>query len=157
MASAYLNAEKTALRLIARAEQSCQGLALKLEKRGHETACIQQVLLSLQELGLVDDRRFVRLWLESRISRRINSPRQLLAGLCSRGIDRELAESSIRTILNPETEFKLLQQYHQKLQRKSSFRKNLKKLTDINRYLKQLFINQGFSSVVIEMFFNEVI
>jgi len=151
-ASACMRAEKTALRLIARAEQSSAGLSRKLEKRGHDRSCVQRVLFRLQELMLVDDRRFVRLWLESRISRRGDSPRRLLASLCSRGIDRDLAEAGLKAALDAGTELELLRRYVKKLEKR---RKYIKLINGNNanpeRFLKYHLKNEGFSSLAVEM------
>ena len=87
----YIQAEKTALRLIARAEQCSAGLARKLEKRKHDPAVIREVISKLSELKLLDDSRFARLWLQSRL-RFARSPRRLHASLCARGFFNKTRE-----------------------------------------------------------------
>ena len=119
-ASSCLRAEKRALQLIARAEQTVFGLSLKLQKYGHETVCIRAVTAQLCDLNLLDDHRYARLWLESRISRQATSPRRLLAALRSRGIDRHDAEAALKETLDDEAERQLLERYVQKLRRKRS-------------------------------------
>ena len=154
-ASACMRAEKISLRLIARAEQTPMGLARKLEKRGHTKACIQQVLERLTELKLVDEGRFVRLWLESRLARRADSPRQLLACLCNRGIDRGYAQTGITAALDSETEVALLRRYVKKFEKKKNFRKIISgNHADPQRSLKYHLKGQGFSSAAIEMYMN---
>jgi regulatory protein len=144
--SACLRAEKAALRLIARAEQCSAGLTRKLEKRGHETACVKTVISRLIELKLLDDSRFVRLWLGSRLHF-ARSPRQLLFALCRRGIERDDAETGLKTALDEETEFTLLTRFAKKYPRKFY-------ITEKNtvRSLKYLLKNEGFSLAVIEQF-----
>jgi len=119
-ASACLRAEKRALQLIARAEQNAFGLSRKLKKRGHEPDCINAVIARLCELNLLDDRRYARLWLESRISRHATSPRRLLAAIRSRGIDRRDAEAALKETLDDEAERQLIERYVQKLRRKGA-------------------------------------
>jgi len=119
-ASACLRAEKRALQLIARAEQNVFGLSRKLKKRGHESECIRAVVARLCELDLLDDRRYARLWLESRVSRQATSPRRLLAAIRSRGIDRHDAEAALKETLDDEAELRLLERYAQKLRRKGA-------------------------------------
>jgi len=155
-ASACMRAENAALKLIARAEQSSAGLRYKLEKRGHDRACVQRVIFRLQELLLLDERRFVRLWLESRIACRADSPRRLLANLCARGIDRDYAESGIKAALDTATELELLRRYVQKLEKRKNYTKiigwnNNGKNGDAERSLKYHLKSEGFSSLVTEM------
>jgi regulatory protein len=113
-AGACLRAEKAALRLVARAEQTVFGLSRKLEKAGHQTASIRAVAAQLADLGILDDRRFAGYWLRSRLATRVDTPRRLLAGLCGRGIDRDDAEQALRETLNLETEAALLKRYVEK-------------------------------------------
>ena len=91
-ASCY-RAERTGMRLIARAEQTAAGLALKLERRGHDSACVSVVVAHFSGLGLLNDGRYAELWLRSRLSRKggkVPSPRWLSAALANRGIDRDV-------------------------------------------------------------------
>ena len=146
-ASACLRAEKAALQLIARAEQNTFILSRKLIKRGHDPACVRTVLARLSEMGLLNDTRYTRLWLESRISRQVSSPRRLLAALCARGIDRDDAESVLKKILDDEAELQLLERYVHKQRR-------LRKINGEDvaslRALKYLLKNEGFSSAAIQ-------
>jgi len=151
-ASACLRAEKTALRLIARAEQTCLGLTRKLEKRGHDSACVRSVISQLCESGLLDDRRYARLWLDARISRQRTSPRRLLIALSARGIDRDDTAFALKEALDDDAEFLLLKRYAEKLQRK---RKLDSDEGDDGRSLKYLLKSEGFSSLAIQRFLNE--
>jgi len=146
-ASACLRTEKNALRLIARAEQCEAGLSRKLEKRGHSAACVKAVIERLCSLQLLDDARFARLWIESRLSLP-RSPRRLLIALCSRGISREDAEAALKNILDDEAEFSLLLRFTKKIARKK------KKIDESdNRPFKYLLKNEGFSRTAIQRFF----
>jgi regulatory protein len=142
-ASVCLNAEKIALRLIARAEQTSFGLTRKLVKRGLDAACVNTALSRLVELELVDDARFARLWLESRL-RLARSPRRLLAALTSRRIDRDDAEAALNSVLDEETEFALLSRF---------VKKRAPKLE--GRPLKYLLKSEGFSPQAIQQYFEE--
>jgi len=153
-ASACLRAEKRALQLIARAEQTVFGLSRKLKKRGYDPACINAVIAQLCELGLLDDRRYARLWLESRISRHATSPRRLLAAVCSRGIDRHDAEAALKETLDDEAERQLLERYVQKLRRKGAFANSEDGANSdptILRSVRYTLKNEGFSSPAIEI------
>ena len=147
-ASACLRAEKRALQLIARAEQTAFGLSRKLQKRGYEPDCINAVIAQLCELNLLDDRRYARLWLESRISRQASSPRRLLAALRSRSIDRHDAEAALRETLDDEAERQLLEHYVQKLRRKGKYG------DDDSAALRYTLKSEGFSPLSIQCFFD---
>ena len=152
-AAACMRAERAALKLIARAEQSSAGLSLKLGKRGHDSVCIQKALSRLLELRLVDDARYVRLWLESRLNRRADSPRRLLSRLYSRGIDRDLAESRVRAALDAEVELDLLKRHVQKLRKRKNYEKIINRNTaEPERSLKYYLKGEGFSPQAIELF-----
>jgi regulatory protein len=151
-ASACLRAEKAALRLIARAEQTCLGLTRKLEKRGHDSACVRGVISQLCESGLLDDRRYARLWLDNRISRQSSSPRRLLIALSARGIDRDDTAFALKEALDDDTEFLLLQRYAEKLRRKKKINSDD---GDDGRSLKDLLKSEGFSSSAIQRFLSE--
>ena len=161
-ASSCLRAEKAALRLIARAEQCLFGLSRKLERRGHEPVCVRAVIARLSELELVDDRRFARLWLETRLAR-TGSPRRLLAALCGRGIDRDDAESALKTTLDTETERRLLARFVHKRRRLRQYRGERAnagaatgpRTEDIQRSLRFALRGEGFSLAAIRQFFDE--
>ena len=59
-----------ALDLLALNEQSRRRLELKLSRRGFATEAIRQVLDELEGTGALDDLRFARVWMASRIRRK---------------------------------------------------------------------------------------
>jgi regulatory protein len=152
-ASACLRAEQAALRLIARAEQCLFGISRKLERQGHEPDCVRAVVCRLAELGLVDDRRFARLWLESRFGRRSDSPRRLLSGLCNKGVDRDDAEAALKTALDPETELALLGRFAAKQRRLRRMGAGSEAESAL-RSLKFMLKGEGFSPAAIQGFFD---
>jgi len=148
-AAECLRAEKTALRLIARAEQCSPGLMRKLQKRKFTAACAGAVISRLCELKLVDDRRFARLWLESRL-RLARSPRRLLSSLCGHGIDRDDAEAALKAVLNEEeTELALLTRFLKRRPRKAG------RGEEGERSLKYLLKSEGFSPQAITRFLDK--
>jgi len=154
-ASACLRTEKIALRLIARAEQNTFGLTCKLKKRKHDPGCISAVIAQLCEMGLLDDSRYARLWLESRISRQASSPRRLLAALCSRGISRHDAEAALKETLDNETERQLLERYVQKLTRGRASNGNDDAQGANSAPLRYTLKGEGFSPLAIEFFLDQ--
>jgi regulatory protein len=113
-ASSCLRAEKIALRLVGRAEQTGMGLRRKLEKAGYSPSCARAVLARLEELGIIDDSRYARLWLQARLAGKAEGPRRLLAALRHRGIPRQDAEEALRAVLSPEAERALLEKFLKK-------------------------------------------
>jgi regulatory protein len=110
-AAACYRTERIALRLIARAEQSAFNLARKLERRGHSSSSVRAVLSRLRELEIVNDKRYAELWIRSRLARRAESPRSLTTALRGRGIDKEDIRTALKSALNAENEWTLLQRY----------------------------------------------
>ncbi|MDR1575022.1 MAG: recombination regulator RecX [Treponema sp.] len=155
-ASACWRAERAALRLVARAEQTVSGLCRKLERRGNEAACVRAVVFRLAGMGLVDDRRFARLWLETRLGRRRDSPRRLLSALRGRGIGREDAAAALRLVLNADAELALLGRFMEKQRRLRGFRAaGAMPAADARRSLRLSLKSEGFSPEVIQRFCDE--
>jgi len=146
-AAACLDAEVAALRLIARAEQTVFGLGRKLAKRGHDSARARAVIERLCEQGLLDDFRYARLWLESRLSRQGSSPLRLLAALRAKGIGGEDAGAAMREVLDDEAERRLLERFVQKRRVEDS--------DSERRSLKYLLKSEGFSSQAIGWLFED--
>ena len=142
--SCYL-AEKVALRLIARAEQSSLGLTAKLERRGHGSPVVKAVVSRLVERNLLNDERFAKLWVHSRLSYgKAQSPLWLRVSLGKKGIDRTLSVKAVETLLDPETEYALLLKYLEKAGISDGKNEN---------YLKTQLKNEGFSFEVLERYF----
>ena len=146
-------AEKAALQLIARAEQTVFGLGMKLKKRGHGSACTKTVVSGLCEGGLLDDFRYAKLWLELRIAGRSSSPRRLIASLCSKGIDRDDAETALGEVLDDEAEVRLLDRFIHRNQGVCS--ELLLEDADERRSLKHILKGEGFSASAICKFLGE--
>ncbi|MDR2542408.1 MAG: recombination regulator RecX [Treponema sp.] len=143
--------ENSALRLIARAEQCTKGLSLKLEKRGHPKTCIDAVIEKLCILQLLDDKRFARLWLESRLHL-VRSPKRLLVSLCARGVNRDDAETALKNALDMETEYALLLRFAGKYTRKFPKHDESEAQT---RSLKFFLRSEGFSSAAVQRFLED--
>jgi regulatory protein len=149
-ACACLNAEKAALNLIAGAEQYSRGLKLKLQRKHYEPACVNAVIARLTELKAVDDSRYARLWLGSKIRSKRTSPRRLLAALRAKSIDHDEAEAALKELLDEESEFLLLGRFMK------DHAKKIKKEADKSAAsLRYLFKNEGFSSQAISRFLGD--
>lgn len=93
-----------ALRLVARAEQFRAGLSLKLQKKGYSKTDISKAAEKLSVMGMLDDSRYARLWLASRMKRGSASPRELLAVLCSKGISHATASAALKWLFSDSGE-----------------------------------------------------
>jgi SOS response regulatory protein OraA/RecX len=89
-------------------------LTRKLELRRQDRAPVQAVLARLEGLGVLDDRRYAKSWLRSRLGRRSATPRRLEAGLRARGIDRDTAAAALRETVDRERELRMLKNYLEK-------------------------------------------
>jgi regulatory protein len=114
LASEGLRAEKYALTLIARSEQCLSGLSRKMERHGYSRNSSKLALLRLESFGFVDDRRYARLWLRSRLARGCDSPRRLLAALAGKGVPQAIAQAEIRDACPPEREAVLIERFIKK-------------------------------------------
>lgn len=87
---------KTAmLRLLSVRMRSRWELRTRLESRRYSRRVLEAALNDLERVGLVDDGKFARLFLESRVRRRPRSYSVLRAELRSRGIPEDIVESAI--------------------------------------------------------------
>ncbi|MDR2053456.1 MAG: RecX family transcriptional regulator, partial [Treponema sp.] len=108
---------RAALALIARAEQTRLGLKGKLERKGIDAACVRAALNYLEELGIVSDKRFAELWLNSKLCRVKAGqggklcPRKLLGSLLGRSIPADIARKALGAALDSGTERALLDSY----------------------------------------------
>ncbi|MCH8477868.1 MAG: recombination regulator RecX [Wenzhouxiangella sp.] len=84
-----------ALRLLAQREHSLLELRTKLTRRAWPEALVDDELASLAEQGLQSDQRYAESFIRSRVSRGYG-PIRIRAELLERGIDRQLAERSLR-------------------------------------------------------------
>jgi regulatory protein len=110
-AAACFRAERAALRLISRAEQTVFGISRKLERRGHPSGPVQAAVSRLTDLDLLNDKRYALRWIRSRLGRGTEGPLKLLQGLCGRGIDRDDAAFALKAALDFEGELGLLRRY----------------------------------------------
>ena len=96
--SELAGAREKALDLAARREHSRRELEQKLRRKRFPDDAIRNALDELEHHGVIDDRRFSRLWIESRLHRRPEARVQLIAGLAKRGVAREIAEECVREV-----------------------------------------------------------
>jgi regulatory protein len=147
-ASCY-KAERIGMRLIARAEQNSAGLEAKLGFRGFSRPQIQAVVSRFLKTDLLNDRRYAKLWLQSRFARRngpVPGPRQLMAKLRKRGIANADISAAFDDVLTGEAEWSLLMRF---------LEKNRTFAGDDGRSLRSRLRFEGFSASILERFFDE--
>jgi regulatory protein len=116
-ASGCYRAERAALQLVARAEQTRSGLSHKLERKGLDSAHIRPALDYLESLEILNDRRFAELYLGGKLRRALSAgrtklcPRKLFSSLLNRGISADTARRAMKAALDREGEITLLRNY----------------------------------------------
>ncbi|MDP2808323.1 MAG: regulatory protein RecX [bacterium] len=90
-----LNPKSYALRLIELKPRSVHEIRDKLAKNGIEKAEIETVCSELETIGLLDDVKFARDWIENRQHFRPMGVIRLRQELFVKGIDREIVDQAI--------------------------------------------------------------
>ena len=144
-AAACYQAERVAMKLVARAEQNSQGLIVKLERRGYDALVAKTVVSHLLSRNLLDDGRYAELWIRSRLAGgKAPTPRWLLVSLQKRRIDRAFSRTALTKVLDPETEYALLLKY---LEAAPEGKKA--------GYLRARLKYEGFSYAVLQRYFDD--
>ena len=100
-----------ALRLLSYRDRPGKALSEKLAEKGIADKDIQDVLETLASEGLVDDERFARELVSSRIRNRNWGPRKIALDLVRKGVDRALADRVISGLDEAEVEGAALRAY----------------------------------------------
>ncbi|MDR2795227.1 MAG: recombination regulator RecX [Spirochaetaceae bacterium] len=137
---------RDALRLVARAEQFTSGLSLKLQKKGYSRVEIRFAVDTLVNAGMLDDTRYARLWISSRVKRGADSPRRLLATLCGKGIDRRTVATALKEVVNADVEIALLRRFAEKKRARAQAN---------DGFAREALYFEGFSAEVLDCFFDE--
>jgi len=118
LGEAELAGEK-ALSLLAIRDHSRFQLELKLRSRGFGSAAIAQTIVKLTERGYLDDLRFARLWIASRLRRNPEGRSRLAAGLSRAGVSRECASEALLEF-SEEDEREAMERAAERLRRRRS-------------------------------------
>jgi len=100
-----------ALRLLSYRDRPRKALREKLAEKGIADKDIRDVLEALASEGLVDDERFARELVSSRIRNRNWGPRKIALDLVRKGVDRDLADRVISGLDEAEVEGAALRAY----------------------------------------------
>jgi len=141
------NAKNHALRLIELKPRSVQEIRDRLAKKGVEKAEIEAITAELEAIGLLDDVKFARDWIENRQHFRPMGVIRLRQELFAKGIDREIVEA-------------VLSQYRSQVDEKSEAmalaRKKLRTLQGLKpeaarRRLAGFLARRGFSTEAVAL------
>jgi regulatory protein len=98
-------AKNYALRLLEMRGRSVKDIRDKLKVKGVSPGDIDLVIDDLLSLGLLDDEKFARDWIENRQHFRPTGVVRLRQELFVKGIDREIVDQAIREYKNNSDEF----------------------------------------------------
>lgn len=97
-------AREYALRLLDYRDRSVGEMRRKLADRRFPAETAAAVISDLTRLGLLDDERFARLWVRSRLNSRPRSGFLLALELARKGVSRNIIDSALKEALGPESE-----------------------------------------------------
>ena len=144
-ASAPLDTEslyELAVRALARRARSSAEIRVLLLRREAAKADIEAVLHRLRENGYLDDARFARAFVASRIENRLEGRARVRRDLAARRVRPDIAEEAVRRGFEEVNEAELLRQY---LRRKVRADKPLDKPSAVQSLYRRL-LRAGFRS-----------
>jgi regulatory protein len=129
-ADQVIRAREQALRLLDRRLRTRKELENRLSRNGWSADVVDAVLERLEQIGLIDDTRFARLWADERLCLRPVGLSLLRRELIRKGIDAPIVDAVLRTCGNDEDEsaraIALLERrrrHYQGLERSAAFRR----------------------------------
>jgi regulatory protein len=100
-----IGAIEAALRLLAMSQRSEKELRERLKKRGFKKAALEAAVTRVREMGYLDDAAYAKFFVETRQASMPRSRRALTFELGRKGVDRELAASSIEDVSDADAAF----------------------------------------------------
>ncbi|MDP8215401.1 MAG: regulatory protein RecX [Candidatus Euphemobacter frigidus] len=100
----YSRAWESALRLLNYRERSRKELSDKLGERHYPTPVITRIIEKLERLELLDDEKFARLWVRSRLRFKPRSAWLIRRELKEKGLDEELISRVVEEEYPPDRE-----------------------------------------------------
>ena len=131
-----------AVRALARRARSSGEIRALLARRKAAKADIEAVIHRLKEHGYLDDTRFARSFVASRIENRLEGKVRVRRDLAARRVKPEIADEAVRRGFEEVDEARLLRQY---LQRKLRVSKPLNKPSAVQSLYRRL-LRAGFRS-----------
>jgi regulatory protein len=100
-----IGAIEAALRLLAMAQRSEKELRDRLKKRGFRKAALETAITRVREMGYLDDAAYAKFFVETRQASTPRSRRALTFELARKGVDRELAASSVEDVSDADAAY----------------------------------------------------
>lgn len=122
-------------------EKSRRGLSRVLARAGFPRPVIETVLDDLERRGLVDDRRYTRLWLSSQVRARPRSLRLLRRDLLREGVAPGIIEEGLREVAR---------EYPEPVLAEAAARKKLRPAGADPARLVRLLAARGFAAAVVQ-------
>jgi regulatory protein len=109
-------AYQRALRYLDFRERSSNEVQKYLTKNDIAEKTVEEVINRLKSAGLVDDKRFARMWIENRNEYRPRSLRALKMEMRHHGIEEELIDQSLGSVDEQEMAYQAAKKYARKLE-----------------------------------------
>lgn len=100
-----LGATEAALRLLAMSPRSEKELRERLAKRGFRKAALESAVIRVREMGYLDDAAYAKFFVETRQASTPRSRRALTFELSRKGVDRQVAASSVEDVSDVEAAY----------------------------------------------------
>lgn len=110
---------EAALRILRSRDHTAGEVRVKLGGKGYESQTVEKVVHRLQELGLINDRRFVREWVSESLDHRPAGREKLVHDLQQKGVDRATIDEVLSTLMDETAEITMAQKLARKLMTKS--------------------------------------
>jgi len=104
-----LGAMEAALRLLAMSQRSEKELRDRLKKRGFRKAALEAAVTRVREMGYLNDAAYARFFVESRQASTPRSRRALSFELERKGVDRDVAASSVEEVSDADSAYRAVQ------------------------------------------------
>ncbi len=93
----FNKAQAYAFMLLGYRERSLREIRMRMRRKGYEEKLIEKVVKYLKDQNLINDKRFARLWAESRIKKGYGSWR-IKSEFEQKGVDREMTDEILKDL-----------------------------------------------------------
>lgn len=128
--------------LLSYRERSLREIRMRMRQKGYEEKLIEKVMKYLKDRNLINDKRFTRLWAESRIKKGYGSWR-IQSELEQKGVNREMADEILKDLYSGIDEVQVALDV---VKKKRWLLKEPQRLTE---HVSNLLRRRGFSFEVI--------
>ncbi len=127
---------------LARREHSRYELYKKLSRKDYDRENINIILDELEDKDYINDERFARSWIKSRLRFKPRGSRLIKKELAQKGVSKSLQDSLIFELISEEKELEMAKD----LSRKWLSKKRNKNKENIDKKLYRYLSNKGFGS-----------